>query len=99
MDLSVENAAAYPLRKRGILATEPNPDDPRIRELGGGVVQYAVLLVESVERRVRIEAGSGKTSRGRGKWLSDQQRIFRESAALEKAGAAFTGGLAAGGPL
>src|ERR1022692_849822 len=76
MDLSAENAAAY-LRERGAW-----PEEAGIRELGGGV-SNTVLLVESGERRLVLKQALGKL-RVAEEWLSDQQRIFRESAALEK---------------
>src|SRR5579863_7639709 len=76
MDLSVENAAAY-LRERGAAKAEP-----RIRELGGGV-SNTVLLVESDGRRFVLKQALGRL-RVAEEWLSDRQRVFRESAALQK---------------
>ncbi len=76
MDLSAENAAAY-LRERGATKAEP-----RIRELGGGV-SNTVLLVESDGRRFVLKQALGRL-RVAEEWLSDRQRVFRESAALEK---------------
>jgi 5-methylthioribose kinase len=76
MDLSAETAVAY-LREKGAL-----PEEAHIRELGGGV-SNTVLLVESGERPFVLKQALGKL-RVAEEWLSDRQRIFRESAALEK---------------
>ena len=74
--LSKLNAAAY-LLSRGM-----NLEGARIRELGGGV-SNTVLLVESDTGRFVLKQALGKL-RVEQEWLSDRERIFRESAALRK---------------
>jgi 5-methylthioribose kinase len=70
------NAADY-LASRGIALEGAN-----IRELGGGV-SNTVLLVESDAGRFVLKQALGKL-RVEQEWLSDRDRIFRESAALRK---------------
>jgi 5-methylthioribose kinase len=74
--LSKQNAAAY-LVSRGM-----NLEGADIRELGGGV-SNTVLLVEAGGGRFVLKQALGKL-RVEQEWLSDRDRIFRESAALRK---------------
>ena len=76
IELNAANAVDY-LKRRGIEA-----DAPRVRELGGGV-SNTVLLVESGARRVILKQALGRL-RVEQEWLADRNRIFRESAALER---------------
>jgi 5-methylthioribose kinase len=72
------NAADY-LASRGLAL-----EGTQIRELGGGV-SNTVLLVESGAGRFVLKQSLGKL-RVEQEWLSDRDRIFRESAALRKLG-------------
>jgi 5-methylthioribose kinase len=74
--LQKTNAAEY-LASRGMAL-----EGARIRELGGGV-SNTVLLVESDAGRFVLKQALGKL-RVEQEWLSDRDRIFRESAALRK---------------
>jgi 5-methylthioribose kinase len=74
--LSTGNAAAY-LASRGMALPGAH-----IRELGGGV-SNTVLLVESGAGGFVLKQALGKL-RVEQEWLSDRDRIFRESAALRK---------------
>jgi 5-methylthioribose kinase len=76
LELNAANAVVY-LKRRGI-----ELDDPRISELGGGV-SNTVLLVESGARRFVLKQALGKL-RVQQEWRADRNRIFRESAALER---------------
>jgi len=76
LELNAANAEDY-LKGRGI-----EPGALRISELGGGV-SNTVLLVESGARRFVLKQALGRL-RVEQEWLADRQRIFRESAALEK---------------
>ena len=75
-ELSAASAAAY-LSGRGLAMA-----GAQIRELGGGV-SNTVLLVEAGAERFILKQALGKL-RVEQEWLSDRERVFRESAVLRK---------------
>jgi len=76
VELNAANAVDY-LKRRGM-----ELDHPRISELGGGV-SNTVLLVESGAPPFVLKQALGKL-RVEQEWLADRNRVFRESAALER---------------
>lgn len=76
MELKISNAADY------LVAKGLAPPEAHISELGGGV-SNTVLLVEFASERFVVKQALGKL-RVEQEWLSDRERIFRESAALRK---------------
>jgi 5-methylthioribose kinase len=82
IELSRESAWAY-LRDRGYQPL-------RIAELGGGV-SNTVLLVETSGERFVLKQSLGRL-RVAQEWLSERERIFRESAALRMLSASLSAG-------
>jgi len=75
-ELQANNAEAY-LHARGLASAAT-----RITELGGGV-SNTVLLVETAGRRFVLKQSLAKL-RVEDDWFSDRERIFRESAAMQR---------------